>query len=98
MKKLLIYGAVLFAVMGCKSSWEYQIVTVSGAAENDFFSRNMALREACLDSLGAEHWELVGMFTTTETVHPNFGDAKYVTGLQPNVRSQSVNFVFKRPK
>jgi hypothetical protein len=42
--------------------------------------------------------ELVNVYATTETTHPNFGNSEYVTGIQPNVRSSELNFVFKRKK
>ena len=48
--------------------------------------------------VAAEGWELVACYDSIETVFPNFGDDKYVTGLQPNVRTSTVFFVFKRPK
>lgn len=41
-------------------------------------------------------WELVDIYTMIETVHPNFGNKKYVTGLQPNTRTQAICYVFKR--
>jgi hypothetical protein len=41
-----------------------------------------------LSKLGAQGWELVGSFLENETAYPNFGNDKYVTGLQTNVRPQ----------
>lgn len=32
-----------------------------------------------------------------ETVYPNWGNEKYVTGIQPNVRTMSVVLILKRP-
>lgn len=46
------------------------------------------------NSLGDEGWELVDVFEETETVHPNFGNSEYVTGIQPNVRTSEISFVF----
>jgi len=34
----------------------------------------------------------------TETVHPNFGNEQYVSGIEPNVRTAEIDFVFKRKK
>jgi hypothetical protein len=45
--------------------------------------------------LGNEGWKLVDVFEIIEIVHPNFGNDDYVTGLQPNVRTSTVNFVLK---
>jgi hypothetical protein len=50
-----------------------------------------------MDDLGADGWELVGSFLEMETAFPNFGNEKYVTGLQPNVRPQSAVLLFKKP-
>jgi len=41
--------------------------------------------------------ELVDSYLEMETVHPNFGDSRYVTGLQPNVRPQRLVLIFERP-
>lgn len=51
-----------------------------------------------LNNCGQDGWELVGIYTTTETVFPNMGDEQYHTGIKENTRTQSVNFVFKRIK
>ena len=49
-----------------------------------------------LNNLGEEGWELVSVYTTIETVFPNFGDAEYHIGIKTNSRTESINFVFKR--
>lgn len=49
-----------------------------------------------LSKLGAEGWELVGSYLEMETAFPNFGNAGYVTGLQPNVRPQRAVLIFRR--
>lgn len=51
-----------------------------------------------LNLYGKEGWELVSVYTTTETVFPNFGDPSYHTGVKENTRTNTINFVFKRPK
>lgn len=51
-----------------------------------------------LNLYGKEGWELVSVYTTTETVFPNFGDPSYHTGVTENTRTNTINFVFKRPK
>ena len=77
--------------------WEYKTLIVYTYSYSDFSNPTIAYPSARLDELGSEGWELVNVYTTIETAHPNFGDAKYVTGLQPNTRNQSINYVFKRP-
>ncbi|MDD6702431.1 MAG: hypothetical protein PUE35_07545 [Bacteroidales bacterium] len=52
--------------------------------------------DATLNSYGKEGWELVDIYTTEETVFPNFGDAEYHTGIKENTRTATINFVFKR--
>ena len=47
--------------------------------------------------MGKEGWELVSTYTEVATVFPNFGNSEYVTGIRENVRTNVVNFVFKRP-
>ena len=49
-----------------------------------------------LNALGAQGWEVVGSYLEMETAWPNFGSAKYVTGLQPNVRPQRLVLVLQR--
>lgn len=49
-----------------------------------------------LKALGAEGWEVVGTYLEMETAWPNFGSAKYVAGLQPNVRPQRLVMVLQR--
>jgi len=66
---------------------------------SDFEPRHFSdtsMQNVC-EELGLEGWELVAVAPLTETVHPNFGDEKYVTGLQPNVRTASFWLIFKRP-
>ncbi|MGE5411137.1 MAG: DUF4177 domain-containing protein [Clostridiales bacterium] len=94
---VLILG-VLFT--SCKQNWEYKIITVKGTeTENSSFDpKKFDVTDESLNLFGKEGWELVDVFETTETVHPNFGNSEYVTGLQPNVRSSEINLVFKRKK
>jgi hypothetical protein len=89
---------------GCQGqeSWEYKVVAVSpkgnvertGAAA--FSTVTITPSDSELDALGAEGWELVTSYLEMESAYPNFGDEKYVTGLQPNVRPQRVILIFKR--
>jgi hypothetical protein len=51
---------------------------------------------AQLNALGAQGWEVVGTYLEMETAFANFGNAKYVTGIQPNVRPQRLVVVLER--
>lgn len=78
--------------------WEYKIISSWGVDRSDYLSKGIPVPENELNKLGDEGWELVDVYTRIETVHPNFGNAKYVTGLQPNTRTEAVFYVLKRPK
>lgn len=97
MKKHL-FGMLFIALLSsCTNNWEYKIVTVNGNEEaSKFAPKEIKISNEDLNLFGKEGWELVDTYTTTESVHPNFGNDEYVNGLQPNVRTSSVNFVFKR--
>ncbi len=89
-----------FGISSCSPNWEYKIVTVKGAEKeaSKFDSKKFIISNDSLNQFGKDGWELVDVYPTTETVHPNFGNSEYVTGMQPNVRSSEINFVFKRKK
>jgi len=101
---LAVLVSMLF-FQGClqfNNKWEYKVVNLYA---NDETSRtgNTALKaqhiapsETDLNELGRQGWELVTSYGEVETAFPNFGDSKYVTGLQPNIRPQSTVLIFKR--
>lgn len=83
--------------------WEYKTLILNGenmvGGYRDFVEQRIYIpKDEELDTLGKAGWELVGVYTRIGTVHPNFGNEKYVTGIQPNVRTTSIFYVFKRPK
>ncbi len=102
MKKIIIllFAAILFAACDNQKKWEYREVVIEGREFSngwgEMSSRSFASNEAKLNVMGQEGWELVSSYTITETVHPNFGDKRYVTGLQPNTRTSEIVFIFKR--
>ncbi|RYG06830.1 MAG: DUF4177 domain-containing protein [Chitinophagaceae bacterium] len=100
MKKKLLIAVLVLGITSCSSKWEYKIVTVKGSEKeaSKFDAIKFEVSGESLNLFGKEGWELVDTFPTTETVHPNFGNSDYVTGMQPNVRTSEVNFVFKRKK
>jgi hypothetical protein len=101
MKKLILIAFVGLLSLSCTSKWEYKIVSVKGedqATMAKFQQNKFDVSGESLNLFGKDGWELVGIYEKTETVHPNYGDDKYVSGLQPNVRTAEINFVFKRKK
>lgn len=82
--------------------WEYKVVGVfaeghARTADQAGKPASVSPSEADLNALGRDGWEMVTSYLEMETAFPNFGDDKYVSGLQPNVRPQRVVFLFKRP-
>jgi Domain of unknown function (DUF4177) len=73
--------------------YEYKVVVLqasnlSRTGEDAMKASSVNVDEKELSKLGSQGWELVGSFLENETAYPNFGDDKYVTGLQTNVRPQ----------
>ena len=99
MKKVILGIACAFLLTACggNEAWEYKVVKVAGQESTNYNPRSYNDPTGQLNSLGQEGWELVTSYTEVETVHPNFGNAEYVTGLQPKTRTAVVNFVYKRP-
>lgn len=83
---------------GKATKWEYRTVTLAGYAEDEFSAKVTIPDSTEMNQLGEEGWELVSAYELLETTHPNYGNEKYVTGLQANVRTGGVVFIYKRPK
>ncbi|MGN6420881.1 MAG: DUF4177 domain-containing protein [Pseudobacter sp.] len=101
MRKVLFIAILGLGISSCSSKWQYKTVSVKGnedASADKFQSKKFDVTDEALDLFGKEGWELVGIYEKTETVHPNFGNDQYVSGIQPNVRTAELNFVFKRKK
>jgi hypothetical protein len=100
MRKILLIAILGLAISSCTSNWEYKIVTVKGTEKeaSKFDPKKFEVTDESLNIFGKDGWELVDIYQTTETVHPNYGNDQYVSGLQPNVRTEEINFVFKRKK
>ena len=84
-----------------QSRYEYKVVAIPSQGHERKGSAALAVAsidpsEAELTSLGSAGWELAGSYLEIETAYPNFGDDKYVTGLQPNIRPQRLVLVFRR--
>ncbi|MDP6944016.1 MAG: DUF4177 domain-containing protein [Myxococcota bacterium] len=83
--------------------WEYKVVRMmtegnerQGIQAVKYSS--IQLDEAQIERMGAEGWELTGIYVENETAFPNFGKEEYVTGIRVNVRPQMAVLLFKRPK
>ena len=86
--------------ISCANKWEYKTIQINANASID---ANADVEELTFDApenelnkLGEEGWELAGVYTNTQTVFPNFGDDKYVTGIRTNTRTSVITFVLKR--
>lgn len=100
MRNFIFISIVSLGLLSCSDKWEYKLVVVK-AKEQDvakFESNKFEVTDDALNLFGKDGWELVSVFEKTETVHPNFGNDQYVSGLQPNVRTAEIDFVFKRKK
>lgn len=99
MKNLFLFMVVvIFTACSSNNNWEYKTVTITGKSDSEFVSNTFNVTDEDLNLLGAEGWELVNVYTLQETVFPNFGNEKYVTGIRENTRTKSINYVFKRRK
>ncbi len=96
MKKILFFTFAVLALSSCTKTWEYKTIVIDGITVTKFSTSQLALPDSTLNLMGKEGWELTANYTTIETVHPNLGNEEYVNGLQPNVRTNFVFFVFKR--
>lgn len=81
--------------------YEYDIVSYSSEGNGRMGEEAMKFSTitpgfADLDRRGAEGWEVVTSYLEMETAYPNFGNDKYVSGLQPNIRPQRLVVVFQR--
>ncbi len=100
MRKVFLIVVLGLFISSCTSNWEYKVVTVKGTEKeaSKFDPKKFDVSDESLNLFGKDGWELVNVYPTTETVHPNFGSSEYVTGMQPNVRTSEINLVFKRKK
>ena len=100
---LLLVNLVLLVLLYPGRRWEYKVKRVSGESTSSFSLEDFKPSPINLTNLTSTleseaGWELVACVPETETVHPNFGKDEYVTGLQPNVRSNAVLLIFRRAK
>lgn len=108
---LLMLLTILVALVGFEvlqpaaspPDWEYRIVAWD--AEGHDREGTSAMRYASIQidttelaQLGSEGWELVDTMLEMETAWPNFGNDRYVAGLQPNIRPQRALLLFRRAR
>ncbi|MFN4066267.1 MAG: DUF4177 domain-containing protein [Thermosynechococcus sp.] len=101
---LAIFLMLLLGGLFPNSKWEYKTVYVRAETVSYVYPKlstkevSLIELESEVEKLGKQGWELVDSFVEDETVHPNFGNEEYVTGLQPNVRPNRVVLLFKRKR
>lgn len=95
--------SIVFTLSSCQNNkkWEYKVVKISAqdyssTSYESKYKTNVFPNDSTFNSFGEEGWELTTSYLELETAFPNFGDEKYVTGLQPNVRPQDAVLIFKR--
>lgn len=93
---------MILALNNSTEKWEYKVTYLESTeieeyTKSDFNPKEAQLNAGMINSYGEEGWELVDTYLETETVHPNYGNDDYVTGLQPNIRPQRLVMIFKRP-
>lgn len=101
MKEFIVLILFAFTFFSCTPKWEYKTVSVKGTESEilaKFQANTFEISDESLNLLGKDGWELVSTYVKTETVHPNYGNEEYVSGIQPNTRTSEINFVFKRSK
>lgn len=63
---------------------------------SDAENTTIKYEESKILEMGLLGWDLCTSYLEVETVHPNFGNVAYVTGLQPNTRPSKLILIFKR--
>lgn len=102
MKRIILFCLValsmILASCDVNTKWEYKVVNIAGVEgfRGNFDGMSFNDPTGQLNNLGKEGWEVVTAYTEENTVHPNFGNSEYVTGLQPNTRTAVVNIILKR--
>jgi len=103
-RTLLICCLIAATLVSCgtkEKSWEYKVVKVAGKEAEKMANYGSLVygdQTIMLNKMGQEGWELISTYTEIGTAFPNFGNSDYVTGIRDNVRTNVINFVFKRPK
>lgn len=101
--KNIIVILLTFLLLSCNSNWEYKVVkfetnNFENSGREAFCCDVNQPSDSLLNVYGSQGWELVNTYVEIETAHPNFGNGEYVTGLQPNVRTNNIVFIFKKRK
>jgi Domain of unknown function (DUF4177) len=92
--------AARLRVLLLEPRYEYKVVVFAGSASDRtgadaLEAASIEVDEKELSRLGSQGWEIVDSFLEMETAYPNFGNDKYVTGLQTNVRPQRLVMVLR---
>lgn len=90
------YKHVSAAESPSTTTWEYKVLYEPVTTEDIKSSQGIQINESDLNLLGKDRWSLSAAYVEEETVFPNLGDPKYITGVQPNIRPRRAVFIFQR--
>ncbi len=101
---LLAFGLAVphIAALRPVQKWEYKKVIFTSEGYDRIGAgalkySTIHIDDRLLDMMGSEGWEMTGSHLEMETAFPNLGNDGTLTGVQPNVRPQSLTLLFKRP-
>ncbi len=104
---LFLLGISVFVfviiLQSAPAKWEYTTLTLNNSGNSRIGDgsekyETIQFNQSEVNRLGDDGWELVSSYLEMETAFVNFGNEKYVTGLQPNTRPQRLICIFKRRK
>lgn len=96
---IIAFICIPFVFTACnkEQKWEYKVLTMYGNAYGEHSSRDFEEPTDTLNKLGQEGWEVVGVYTETETAYPDFGGRNLIIHYKENVRTLCVRYILKRP-
>lgn len=87
----------IFTACNKEQKWEYKVLTMYGDDWSKRYCRDFEEPTDTLNKLGQEGWEVVGVYTETETAYTDFGGERIIIHYKENVRTSCVRYILKRP-